>query len=170
VFFANILNLIPLACLAAILLQTGYKLAKPKFFIDFYKQGWSQFIPFASTIAAILISDLLKGIVIGIAIGLFFVIRANYHASITLSKEGNHYRLSLNKDVSFLNKALLRKLLNQIEENCSVTIDATKAAFIDQDILETLNDFSQTAPDDNIRVELIDVMGKHAVKSVWAQV
>jgi MFS superfamily sulfate permease-like transporter len=170
VFFANILNLIPLACLAAILLQTGYKLAKPKMFIEFYKQGLNQFIPFAATIVAILITDLLKGIIIGIAIGLYFVIRANYHASITLSREGNHYRLSLNKDVSFLNKALLRKLLNQIEENCSVTIDATKAAFIDQDILETLNDFSQTAPDDNIRVELIDVMGKHAVKSVWAQV
>jgi MFS superfamily sulfate permease-like transporter len=170
VFFANILNLIPLACLAAILLQTGYKLAKPKMFIEFYKQGLNQFIPFAATIVAILITDLLKGIIIGIAIGLYFVIRANYHASITLSREGNHYRLSLNKDVSFLNKALLRKLLNQIEENCSVTIDATKAAFIDHDILETLNDFSQTAPDDNVRVELIDVMGKHAVKSIWAQV
>ncbi len=170
VFFANILNLIPLACLAAILLQTGYKLAKPKMFIEFYKQGLNQFIPFAATIVAILITDLLKGIVIGIAIGLYFVIRANYHASITLSKEGNHYTLLMNKDVSFLNKALLRKLLNQIEENCSVTIDATRAAFIDHDILETIDDFLQTAPDDNIRVDVIDVKGKHSVKSIWAQV
>ena len=170
VFFANILNLIPLACLAAILLQTGYKLAKPKFFIEFYQQGWSQFIPFAATIAAILISDLLKGIVIGLAIGLFFVIRANYHASITLSKEGNHYQLSLNKDVSFLNKVLLRKLLNQIEENSSVTINASKAGFIDHDILETLDDFLKTAPDDNIVVEVIDVKGKQYIKSIWAQV
>lgn len=170
VFFANTLNLIPLACLAAILLQTGYKLAKPKMFIEFYKQGLNQFIPFAATIVAILITDLLKGIVIGIAIGLYFVIRANYHASITLSKEGNHYTLLMNKDVSFLNKALLRKLLNQIEENCSVTIDATRAAFIDHDILETIDDFLQTAPDDNIRVDVIDVKGKHSVKSIWAQV
>lgn len=170
VFFANTLNLIPLACLAAILLQTGYKLAKPKMFIDFYKQGLNQFIPFAATIVAILITDLLKGIIIGIAIGLYFVIRANYHASITMSKEGNHYKLSMNKDVSFLNKALLRKLLNQIEENSSVTIDATKAAFIDHDILETLEDFLQTAPDDNIIVEAIDIKGKQSVKSIWAQV
>jgi len=139
-------------------------------FIEFYKQGLNQFIPFAATIVAILITDLLKGIVIGIAIGLYFVIRANYHASITLSKEGNHYTLLMNKDVSFLNKALLRKLLNQIEENCSVTIDATRAAFIDHDILETIDDFLQTAPDDNIRVDVIDVKGKHSVKSIWAQV
>jgi MFS superfamily sulfate permease-like transporter len=170
VFFANTLNLIPLACLAAILLQTGYKLAKPKMFIDFYKQGLNQFIPFAATIIAILITDLLKGIVIGIAIGLYFVIRANYQASITMSKEGNHYTLSLNKDVSFLNKALLRKILLQIEENSSVTINATKATFIDHDILETLEDFLKASPDDNIHVEVIDVKGKQYIKSIWAQV
>lgn len=170
VFFANTLNLIPLGCLAAILLQTGYKLAKPRLFIDFYKQGLNQFIPFAITIIAILITDLLKGIIIGIAIGLYFVIRANYHASITLNKEGNYYFLSLNKDVSFLNKALLRKLLNQIDENSRITIDATKATFIDYDILETLDDFLQRAQDDNIEVEVINIKGKQSIKSIWTQV
>lgn len=170
VFFANTLNLIPLACLAAILLQTGYKLAKPKMFVDLYKQGLNQFIPFAATIVAVLISDLLKGVIIGIVIGLYFVIRANYLASITLNKDGTHYTLLMNKDVSFLNKALLRKLLNEIEENSSVTIDATKAGFIDHDILETLEDFLKTAPDDNITVEVIDVKGKQYIRSIWAQV
>lgn len=164
VFFANTLNQIPLACLAAILLQTGYKLAKPKLFIDFYRQGWNQFIPFAATILAILISDLLKGIMIGMAIGLYFVIRANYHASITLHKKDQHYTLSLNKDVSFLNKALLRQLLDKITENSRVTIDATKATFIDHDILETIDDFLETAQEENISVELIDVKGKQAIK------
>ena len=98
------------------------------------------------------------------------MIRANYHASITLNKEGNYYFLSLNKDVSFLNKALLRKLLNQIDENSRITIDATKATFIDYDILETLDDFLQRAQDDNIEVEVINIKGKQSIKSIWTQV
>ena len=159
-FFVQFLNLIPLACLAAILLQTGYKLAKPKLFTELYRQGWSQFIPFVITIVAILITDLLQGIVIGILIGLVFVMVANYQASITLIEKDGHYLLSLNKDVSFLNKALLRKLLFRIDENSSVVIDASKAQFIDHDILETLEDFLKSAPDNNIRVEIRDLNGQ----------
>ncbi|MGR9051460.1 MAG: SulP family inorganic anion transporter [Gammaproteobacteria bacterium] len=153
-FFVRFLNMIPLACLAAILLQTGYKLAKPKLFLQLYRQGWNQFLPFVTTIAAILVTDLLQGIVIGIGIGLYFVIVANYHASITLTEQDGRYLLSFNKDVSFLNKALLRKLLFQIRENSSVLIDGSKAQFIDHDIIETIQDFIQGAPDDNIGVEL----------------
>lgn len=156
-FFVEFLNRIPLACLAAILLQIGYKLAKPKLFLVLYKQGWNQFLPFVMTIIAILVTDLLQGILIGIAFGMFFVIKANYQASITLTEQGNRYRLALNKDVSFLNKALLRKLLFRINENSQVTIDASKAQFIDHDILETLEDFLKSAPDNNIHVEIKDI-------------
>ncbi|PKM11264.1 MAG: hypothetical protein CVV13_09870 [Gammaproteobacteria bacterium HGW-Gammaproteobacteria-3] len=155
-FFVEFLNLIPLACLAAILLQTGYKLAKPALFLQLYRQSWSQFVPFVVTIIAILITDLLMGIIIGIIIGLVFVIVANYHASITLKQNENSYTISFNKDVSFLNKALLRKLFFQIEENSSVIIDASKAQFIDHDIIETVEDFIKRAPDDNISVVVRD--------------
>ncbi len=151
-FFTQFMNLIPLACLAAILLQTGYKLAKPQQFVLLYRQGWNQFIPFSATVLFILISDLLQGIVIGIAVGLYFVIVSNYHESIVLHYEEGHYTLTLNKDVSFLNKALLRRLLNEIEENSTLLIDASKAKFIDHDIKETLQDFLKTASDDNIEV------------------
>ncbi len=151
-YLTALLNLIPLACLAAILLQTGYKLAKPKLFIDLYKQGWGQFLPFIITVIAILITDLLQGIIIGIAVGLYFVIRAHYHASISLQEENNHFTLILHKDVSFLNKALLRRMLFQITENSTVTIDARKAQFIDHDIREIFQNFLTTAPDDNIIV------------------
>ncbi|MCF7970376.1 MAG: SulP family inorganic anion transporter [Methylococcaceae bacterium] len=154
-YLTQILNLIPLACLAAILLQTGYKLAKPKLFIDLYKQGWGQFLPFIITVIAILITDLLQGIIIGIAVGLYFVIRAHYHASISLKEKDNHFTLILHKDVSFLNKALLRRMLFQVTENSTVTIDARKAQFIDHDIREIFQDFLTTAPDDNIIVEVI---------------
>lgn len=160
IFLSQFLNTIPLACLSAILLHTGYKLANPHIFKHFYQKGMSQFLPFVLTIVAILITDLLKGMAIGMALGLFFVIKANYHAAITLTKQDSHYLLSFNKDVSFLNKALLRKFILSIEENSTVTIDASKAKFIDHDILETIEDFLETTQDDNIVVELIDLYNK----------
>jgi MFS superfamily sulfate permease-like transporter len=163
-FFAHYLNYIPLACLSAILLHTGYKLAKPSLFVEYYKKGMSQLLPFAITVLAILVTDLLKGMAIGMIIGLFFVIKANYHAAITLIQDDSHYVLSFNKDVSFLNKALLRKFILSIQENSSVTIDASKANFIDHDILETIEDFLAAAPDDNITVEVIDLYGKEKIK------
>ncbi|MCH9698697.1 MAG: SulP family inorganic anion transporter [Gammaproteobacteria bacterium] len=157
-FCTEVMNLIPLACLAAILLQTGYKLAKPQQFMALYGQGWNRFLPFISTVAFILITDLLQGIIIGIVIGLVFVMISNYRESILLHCEGNHYTLILNKDVSFLNKALLRRLLSNIEENSMLIIDGSQAKFIDHDILETLENFLKTAPNDNIKVELYKVL------------
>ncbi|MGZ8947377.1 MAG: SulP family inorganic anion transporter [Methylococcaceae bacterium] len=163
-FFAHYLNTIPLACLAAILLHTGYKLANPDLFKKFYQKGMSQFLPFVITVIAILVTDLLKGMAIGMVIGLFFVIKANYHAAITLTQVGSHYLLSLNKDVSFLNKALLRKFILSIPEQSTVTIVASKATFIDHDIMETIEDFLAAAPDDNITVETIELHGKEKIK------
>jgi len=163
-FFAHYLNYIPLACLSAILLHTGYKLAKPAIFKEYYQKGMSQLLPFVITVLAILVTDLLKGITIGMVVGLFFVIKANYHAAITLTQDGSHYLLALNKDVSFLNKALLRKFILHINENSTVTIDARKTQFIDHDILETIEDFLASAPDDNISVEVIDLYGKEKMK------
>jgi MFS superfamily sulfate permease-like transporter len=162
-FLARFLNYIPLSCLSAILLHTGYKLAKPALFKEHYQKGMSQFLPFVITIAAILVTDLLIGIAIGMAIGLLFVMRANYHAAITLTQNGSHYVLAFHKDVSFLNKALLREFILHIQENSTVVIDASKAKFIDHDILETVEDFIETAPDDDIRVEIIDLYGKESI-------
>ena len=164
-FLARYLNTIPLACLAAILLHTGYKLANPVLFKKFYQKGMSQFLPFVITVIAILVSDLLKGMAIGMFVGLFFVIKANYHAAISLTQVGSHYLLSLNKDVSFLNKALLRKYILSIPEQSTVTIVASKAMFIDHDILETIEDFLAAAPNDNIIVDIIDLHGKEHFKN-----
>lgn len=159
-FFAQYLNHIPLACLAAILLQTGYKLAKPKLFMEFFHKGINQLMPFVITIVAILVTDLLKGIVVGLFVGLYYVIRANHHAAITLTQSNNHYLLRLNKDVTFLNRALLRSYLDRIEENSFLVIDGSKTQFIDHDILETIEDFLLSTEDANITVEAIDLHGK----------
>ena len=154
VFFAHYLNLIPLACLAAVLLQTGYKLAKPMMFVEFYRKGFNQFVPFTITVVAILLTDLLQGIAIGMACGIFFVLWSDFHSAMTLTKHGDHYLLRLHKDVSFLNKALLRKHLADIADNSALVIDGSRALFIDQDILETIADFLIAAPEREIEVEL----------------
>lgn len=158
-FLSRYLNLIPLASLAAILLVTGYKLVKPVIVIDMWKQGFNQFAPFACTVVAILLTDLLKGMSIGMAIGLFFVIRANFQSAISLTRDGKNYLLRLQKDVSFLNKAPLRECLASVEENSYLIIDGSRAKFVDKDILETLYDFMATAQDDNITVELKNIQG-----------
>ncbi len=158
-FLARYLNMIPLACLASVLLLTGYKLAKPQLVMEQYAKGFNQFAPFAATIAAILLTDLLKGMAIGMAVGLFFVLRANYHSAFTLTRDGKNYLLRMQKDVSFMHKAPLRAQLQQIESDGYLVIDGARAQFIDQDIRETLEDFIQAAADDNIRVELQNVQG-----------
>lgn len=167
-FFSEYINFIPLSCLAAILLFTGYKLAKPELFKEHYRKGMSQFLPFVITVIAIITTDLLRGMAVGMVIGLFFVIRANYHAAITMTmtkhKNGQHYLITLNKDVSFLNKALLRKFILLVKDNSNVTIDASKVQFIDHDILETINDFIDSAASNSIIIETIDLHGKHTIK------
>ncbi|PPD37558.1 MAG: hypothetical protein CTY18_01180 [Methylomonas sp.] len=165
-FFSRYINQIPLSCLAAILLQTGYKLAKPKLFMEYFHKGWNQFAPFVITVVAILLTDLLVGIAIGMLVGIFFVIKANYHAAISLTKPENNYLLRLNKDVSFLNRALLRRFLEQIEDGSSLIIDGSKTRFIDHDILETIQDYLIASKDKNIDVEVIDLHGKtHIIES-----
>ena len=166
IFLSSLLNMIPLACLAAVLLLTGYKLAKPKLFVEQYARGFDQFAPFAVTVGAILATDLLDGMAIGMAVGLFFVLRANYHSAFTLTRHGSNCLLRLNKDVSFLNKAQLRSILEDIEENSYLVIDGSRATFIDHDIMETLEDFMRAATDANIRVELKDLHGHQPVKEV----
>src|SRR5688572_10257942 len=126
-FIPNLLNQIPLASLAAILIMVGYKLAKPSLFINMYSKGKDQFIPFVVTILAILLSDLLIGISIGILVGLFFVLKSNFHQALFSVNEDKNYLIRLNKDVSFLNKALLRKTFKNIPDGSKVIIDGSRS-------------------------------------------
>jgi MFS superfamily sulfate permease-like transporter len=159
-YFSHTLNRIPIACLAAVLLVTGFKLAKPDIAISQFKQGWNQFTPFAVTIAAVLLTDLLKGVALGMTVGLFFVLRANYHRAFFLTKHGANYLLRLQKDVSFLNRAPLRDCFESIQEDSHLIIDCARATFIDQDIRETIQDFIKAAPDRNIKVELKNALNR----------
>lgn len=153
-FIPFVLNLIPKAALAAVLIATGYKLAKPALFVSFYKKGWDQFLPFVITIAAILATDLLKGVLIGIGVGLVFVLRSNFKSAVLVVNDANKYLFRLRKDVSFLNKPIIKNKLEQVPENSIVLIDTSRADFIDKDIVETIEDFMIHAPLKNIKVEM----------------
>jgi MFS superfamily sulfate permease-like transporter len=154
IFIPHFLNLIPLAALAAILIFTGYKLAKVKLFTAYYKKGADQFVPFLVTIVAILLTDLLIGIGIGIAVGLFFMIRSNFRSSVLVVNDANHYLFRLRKDVSFLNKPIVKRKLEEVPSDAYVIIDATRADFIDKDVIEEINSFLEYAPLKNIKVEI----------------
>ncbi|HSC53870.1 MAG TPA: SulP family inorganic anion transporter [Phnomibacter sp.] len=151
-FFPSILNLIPKASLAAILIFTGYKLAKVSLFKEHYRKGWEQFLPFVITIAAILLTDLLVGIIIGMVVGLYFVLRSNFKSAIFHVQDDKRYLIRFRKEVSFLNKGLLKKILQDIPDNMSVLIDATKIDFVDRDIKDLVNDFIVNAETRGIRV------------------
>lgn len=161
VTIAGVLNMIPLASLAAILFMVGYKLAKPVLFKQMYKLGWEQFIPFLATIIGILATDLLKGITIGILVGIFYTLRHSYRNSHymkeTVTTEEGHevHHLVLAEEVSFFNKASVIKELEQIPENSKVIIDCTNSKSIAYDVVELIRDFRSNAKTRNIAVETI---------------
>lgn len=162
-FIPQILNLTPLASLAAILLVVGYKLANPSLFKTMYAEGWSQFIPFIVTVIAIVISDLLTGILVGLVIGLAFVIRSNYHKVLTRVERNGETLMKFNKDVTFIHKVEITEALDEIPEGSKLIIDASNASFIDHEITETIEDFVGVAKLKNIQVELINFHERKAI-------
>lgn len=152
------LNLIPLSSLAAILLLVGFKLAKPALFKGMYKLGWEQFVPFFVTVVAILMTDLLKGIAIGMVVAIYFILRKNYLHSYSYRKEkdqtGEVITIVLSEEVTFLNKGSIGLTLDNLPDNSTVVIDGRKSLDIDHDVLEIIQNFKlHTAPLRNITVE-----------------
>jgi MFS superfamily sulfate permease-like transporter len=140
-FIPALLNWIPLSAIAAILIVTGYKLAKVSLFKEFYSKGLPQFIPFCITIIAILFSDLLVGISIGLIVSTVFIIRSNFKSSILMVSDKNQYLIRFRKDISFLNKPIIKEKLESLPANSQVVIDIKKADFIDKDVIDEINDF-----------------------------
>lgn len=153
-FFAHFLNMIPLSALAIILIFVGFKLTTPKLYKSVFAKGLAQFIPFVVTIVSILATDLLTGVLIGFVVGMFFVIKTNIHSGVLMIQEGDQYLIRFNKDVSFLNKPILKKILQTIPNNSLLTIDGSRSVYIDNDIVEIIDDFTQSSPTKGIKVEL----------------
>lgn len=154
-----VLNKIPLATLAAVLLVTGYKLCKISIFKEMFKNGKYQWVPFAVTVVAIVFTDLLVGIALGMVVSVLAILRGNMKSSYYFRKEkynsGDSIRLELAQEVSFLNKASILLTLDHIPGNITLVIDAHKTAYIDFDVLQTIREFKDIkAPQKNIKVIL----------------
>lgn len=161
----TILNMIPLAVLAAVLLLVGYKLAKPALFRQMFKLGKSQFLPFVITILGVVFTDLLMGIGLGLAVGIAVILINSYKNSHFLHKEGydvddNHYKITLAEEVSFLNKAAILRELNSFPKDSYVTIDVRQTKVLDYDVLEILDEFAVKAKNRNINIKLISSKGE----------
>ena len=159
-FIPTLLNHIPLAALAAILVATGFKLASPKLFVQMAKGGRAQFIPFAITVLAIVFTDLLIGVIIGLAVSLIFVLNSNFRRGMNIIKEehvgGIVNRIELANQVSFLNRAALMRTLSNFGHGEQVVIDARTTDYIDPDIYGLIQTFrDEIAPAHGVMVSLI---------------
>jgi MFS superfamily sulfate permease-like transporter len=154
----SLLNKIPYASLAAILIVTGYNLTKPKLFRNVWGLGWKQFVPFLITILVILSTDLLIGVSIGLLISIYFIVQNNFKAEYKITRTQQQgietAYIKLNSNVTFLNKVKLRKALDDVPEYSVLTIDGSECNFIDYDILEIISEYQNKAHDRHIELHL----------------
>ncbi|MFY8213996.1 MAG: SulP family inorganic anion transporter, partial [Flavobacterium sp.] len=156
----TLLNKIPLATLAAVLLLVGYKLANPKTVLHFWHKGKYQFIPFIATFVAVVLLDLLKGVALGMIISAFFVLQGNMKRAYRFRKEeyqeGDIIHIELAQEISFLNKSAIKTTLNELPANSKVVINATETVYIAHDVLDLITEFHRIkAKELNIKVKLI---------------
>jgi carbonic anhydrase len=155
----NLLNLIPKSCLAAILLVTGFKLVNPKVFVEMWREGRYQFVPFLVTLLAIVFTDLLYGVLIGLGISVAFILNSNIRRPVRKVIErhltGELTRIELANQVSFLNRAVLENTLREVPQNGHVLLDASGTDYIDPDVLGLIKEFrDKIAPTSGVRVSL----------------
>jgi MFS superfamily sulfate permease-like transporter len=161
VLIPGFLNKIPMACLAAILIMIGLRLASPKVFAHMWHTGKHQFIPFIVTVIAVVFTDLLKGVGVGLVVSIIFILRGNMKLAYFFKKEQHHegetIHIDLAQEVSFLNKAAIKQTLAHLPANSKVIINAANTVYIDYDVLELIRDFLNFgSKDKNIDVTLVN--------------
>ncbi len=161
----RLLNMIPLSVLAAVLFIVGYKLAKPALFKQMYALGWKQFVPFTVTVMGIIFTDLLVGIGLGLGVGIVVILIMSYQNSHFLLIEdrsnGRHkLKMTLAEEVTFFNKGAILKELDAIPENSYLKLDIRNTRYLDNDIVEILDDFSEKAKARHIDILLVSEKGE----------
>lgn len=165
ILIPTLLNKIPLAVLAAVLLVVGYKLAKPALFKQMYQLGWKQFIPFIVTVVGIVFTDLLIGVALGLGVGLVVIAIKSYqnshflHKAETDDNTGHHVTMKLAEEITFLNKASIQNELFSLPENTKLDLDVRKTVYLDFDIIEILENFIIQAENKNIEFKLVSEKG-----------
>lgn len=168
IFIPTLVNKIPLASLAAILLMVGYKLARPEVFRTMYKAGMYHFIPFCATIFGLVFTDMLLGITIGLSAAVFSILLENYKSAFYFNEThvGNKTIIRLSEHVSFLNKANIQKTFEQLPKNAEVVIDATRSKYIDYDVYEIIQNFKIEAEYKNIKLTIENLRGYGVLEPV----
>ncbi|MGS2727753.1 SulP family inorganic anion transporter [Psychroserpens sp. BH13MA-6] len=164
ILIPTLLNKIPLSVLAAVLFIVGWKLANPSLFKKMYEMGWKQFLPFIVTVIGIVFTDLLVGIGLGLAVGIFIILVKSFQNSHFLHKEGEDVddgkiKMTLAEEVTFFNKAAILKELDGLPENSFLELDVRKTRYLDNDIIEILEDFAFKAKERNIDIKLVSDRG-----------
>ncbi|MBG6235486.1 SulP family sulfate permease [Pedobacter sp. CAN_A7] len=166
-FIPGVINMIPLAGLAAVLIFTGYKLTRIDLYKHQYHKGWNQFVPFVVTVIAVLLTDLLKGVAIGMVVSVFYLLRTNmrnpYFYQLQQDGSKKDLRINLAEEVSFLNKAAIQTILSKIPKETNVTIDGTNSKYIDPDVLETIFNYKHNAYSKGIIVTLKNVQKHYTI-------
>ena len=162
--FPGVLNLIPNSALAAILIYVGFKLAKPSLIKQEWAKGNMSFVPFLVTVVSILFTDLLIGIMIGMAVGFFYIIKSNFHKSITLVQIDNNYMVRFQQQATFLNKSLLKTVLDELPTGANVIMDLTHCTFMDRDILDIIDDFQIRAKEKSMVISFEFLNESHKQK------
>jgi len=165
ILIPRLLNMIPLSVLAAILLIVGYKLAKPALFKKMYDLGWKQSVPFMVTILGIVFFDLLKGIGLGLLVGVVVILLKSYQNSHFLHIEdksnGKHkIKMTLAEEVTFFNKGAILKELYSLPRDTYLELNLLNTRFLDFDVIEILEDFSIKAKERNIDIKLVSKRGE----------
>jgi MFS superfamily sulfate permease-like transporter len=163
-----LLNKIPLAVLAAILILTGYKLANPALIKRWWGHGWHQFVPFIVTVTGVVLTDLLTGVAMGLVVSVCFILRENQRSAYFFQRkkyhQGDIIHIHLAQQVSFLNKAAIKLTLEHLPPESYVIIDASENVYIDHDVRELIKEFSEVkAPERNIRFELVGFREKYKI-------
>ncbi|MDT0538539.1 MULTISPECIES: SulP family inorganic anion transporter [Croceitalea] len=159
----SLLNMIPLSVLAAVLFIVGYKLAKPQLFKTMWKLGWKQFLPFIVTVLVIVFKDLLWGIGIGLVVGIVVILIKSYQNShflhIEENNDGSKFKMTLAEEVTFFNKGAIIKELDRLPDGSYLELDVRKTRYLDNDIIEILEDFSFKAKERDIDIKLVSERG-----------
>ncbi|MDO9048311.1 MAG: carbonic anhydrase family protein [Methylobacter sp.] len=168
IFIPTMINKIPLASLASVLLVVGYKLIRPKSFAIMYKAGMYHFIPFCVTILGMIFTNLLIGLAIGLVTALFSILLENYKSAFYFNEShiGNKTILRLSEHISFLNKANIQQTLEQLPDYSEVVIDATRSKYIDYDVFEIIENFKIEAQRKHIKLTIENLRGFGVLKPV----
>ncbi len=155
----GVLEMIPLASLAAVLFMVGYKLAKPSLFKTMWRKGWDQFLPFIITVCGVVYPSLLTGVMLGMAVGIFIVLRNSYltpfHFDGDVTDPNEPIRIQLSEEVTFFNKASIQRTLAELPDGSRVVIDASRTVNLDPDVMEIIEDQQVRSKDRGVTIELV---------------